>query len=426
MTQAAPSGGGGGDGSSYNIKPNSVSPAGEEQSMGYQEIMQNLHNLKPGDVASAGDAFKNLGTVLDNIASDLATTGNQLSQHWQGTAAQAAMTKFQQLHDQAAQLAAQAHTTANVASWVGNDVLPQYKNIPDPQVMSKSESDAVIGGAVGGVPGAAVGSMLGAFGIGSDGSAKADQAARGYLASLNGHLATANTSLPNTVSGPPGSFGGSGTMQGSTAHTGSGAGSGYGGSGYGGVGGSGGTGPGPGGQNYPTPGGTGHLTPVKLPTGGPGPTGTLQGYNPPPGGGSVPPFGSGPPGGVTTGGGSANPFSRMAMMPGGGPGAGGGGEGLPGEGGLGEGSGLAGESGLANGADTGSVAAGEGAAADAAGAEAAGVAGAEGAEGMGMTGMPMGGSGSGQQDKERQRQAWMHEDEDIWGVPKQDIGPVLG
>jgi uncharacterized protein YukE len=426
MTQAAPSGGSGdssSSGSSYNIKPNTVSPAGEEESMGYQEIMQNLHNLKPGDVASAADAFKNLGTVLDNIASDLANTGNQLSQQWQGAAAQAAMTKFQQLHDQAAQLAAQAHTTSNVAGWVGNDVLPQYKNIPDPQVMSKSESDAVIGGAIGGPGGAMAGTVLGAFGIGSDGSAKADQAARGYLASLNGHLATANASLPNTVTGPNSSgMGGLGTLSGSTTHTGSGTGSGYGGSGYGGVGGSGGTGPGPGVQNYPTPGGT---TPVKLPTGGPGPTGTLQGYTPPPGGGSVPPFGGGSPGGLATGGGSANPFSRMAMMPGGGSGFGGGDEGLPGEGsGLAGEDALAGESGLANGADTGSVAAGEGA--DAAGAEAAGAAGAEGAEGMGMTGMPMGGSGSGQQDKERQRQAWMHEDEDIWGVPKEDIGPVLG
>jgi uncharacterized protein YukE len=196
MTQAAPGGGGGGSGSSYDIKPNAVSPAGEEESMGYQEIMQILHDLKPGDVASAADAFKNLGTVLDSIASNLATTGNQLSQHWQGTAAQAAMSKFQQLHDQAAQLAAQAHTTANVASWVGNDVLPQYKNIPTPQVMSKSESDAIIGGAVAGPEGSLVGGALGAMGIGSDGTGKADQAARGYLSSLNGHLATANAALP--------------------------------------------------------------------------------------------------------------------------------------------------------------------------------------------------------------------------------------
>jgi hypothetical protein len=38
----------------------------------------------------------------------------------------------------------------------------------------------------------------------------------------------------------------------------------------------------------------------------------------------------------------------------------------------------------------------------------------------------MGGSGSGQQDKQWQPRAWMQEDEDIWGVPRDDVGPVIG
>jgi hypothetical protein len=39
----------------------------------------------------------------------------------------------------------------------------------------------------------------------------------------------------------------------------------------------------------------------------------------------------------------------------------------------------------------------------------------------------MGGSGGGGgQDKERQRQAWMNEDDSIWGVPDEDVGPIIG
>jgi uncharacterized protein YukE len=399
----------GSDGTTYNIKPNSVPPPGEEQSMQYPEIMAILHNLKPKDVASAGDAFKNLANVLDSIATDLANTGNQLSNSWQGAAAQAAMNKFQQLHDQAAQLAANAHNTASVAYWLGNDVLPQYQSIPSPEVMSKSESDSIIGSTLG--PGGMMGgAILGAFGVGSDGTGKANNAARGYLASLNGHIATGIQQLPNYVSGPnPGDTGNQPWQTPPRGGPGPGYGSpvtGYPPGGYGGgapLGGGGGMPP------YSPPGG-GRVPPPKLPSGsgGPAPTGTLQGYSPPPGGGTPSPFGGGSPGGMP-GGGSANPFSRLGMMPGGGPGGGG-----PGEG-------LAGDTAAADGA-VGDAAAADGAAAG----EAAGAAGAEGAEGAGMAGMPMGGSGSGQQDKERQRQAWMHEDEDIWGVPKDDVGPVIG
>ena len=420
MVEAAAGGGGGASSSSsdsttYDIKPNSVPPAGEEQSMEYPEIMQILHGLKPGDVASAGDAFENLAKVLDAITSDLANTGNQLgnSKSWEGAAAQAAMNKFQQLHDQAAQLAANAHNTAGVAHWLGHDVLPKYQSIPSPEVMSKSESDAIIGGMFG-AGGAAVGGVAGMFGVGSDGTGKANNAARGYLASLNGYIGEGINQLPPSVSGPnPTNITNPGQWQ--TPPSG-GPGSGYtpiGGyppGGYGGgapIGGGGGTPP------YTPPGG-GRVPPPKLPTGngGPSPTGTLQGYTPPPGGGTPPPFG-GSPGGMP-GGGSANPFSRLGMMPGGGAGAG---EGdLPGESSPDEG--LTGDTAAADGA------AGDAAAAD--GAAAGDAAGAAGAEGEGMAGMPMGGSGSGQQDKERQRQAWMHEDEDIWGVPKDDVGPVIG
>lgn len=421
--------------STYNIQPNSVSPGGEEQSMSYQEIMRILHGLKPGDVASAGAAFENLGKVLDGVAEKLRNTAMKLAadNSWRGAAAQAAMTKFQQLHDQAAQLAANAHTTANSVNWIGHDVLPKYKAIPNPQVMGSSESDAVVGGATFGAAGAASGYALGAMGIGPDGQAKADKAAREYMSTLNGHLASAP--FPQTIQGP-GTEPSIGTGQWITPGSGGGGGSRAGGSapGYGGVGGSGGSGAGAPIAGYTPPADAGQFNPAKLPSGGTGSAGSLQGYSPP-GGGAGSPFGAGSPGTITTGGGSANPFSRMGMMPGEeGLGRGGlpGEEGIPGESGLGKGGlpgeeGLPGESGLADGAasDVGSAAT-DGAAGEAAGADAAGAAGAEGAEGMGMNGMPMAGSGSGQQDKERQRQAWMHEDDEIWGVPEHDVGPVIG
>ena len=408
----------------YNIQPNSVSPGGEEQNMPYQQIMPILHGLAPGDVASAGAAFENLGKTLDAVAENLRKTAMKLAadNSWRGAAAQAAMDKFQQLHDQAAQLAANAHTTANSVNWIGNEVLPKYKAIPAPQVMGASSADAAAGSAIGsvvmpgagGVLGAGAGYVAGALGIGPDGQAKADTAARQYLASLNGHLASAP--FPSSISGSdPFSKGGQGGWITPGSH--GGGGSGYGGGsgiggGMGGAGGAGGGAPMPG---YSPSAGAGHFTPAKLPSNAP--SASLQGYATPTGSPTGSPFGPGSPGGVNPmGGGSANPFSRMpTTMPVGGFGKGG----LPGAGSI------PGESGLAKSAAGEAGAAAEGAAGEAARAEAAGAAGA--AEGGGMAGMPMtGAAGSGQQDKERQRQAWMHEDEDIWGVPQDDIGPIIG
>jgi hypothetical protein len=95
-----------------------------------------------------------------------------------------------------------------------------------------------------------------------------------------------------------------------------------------------------------------------------------------------------------------NPNAGGGLGPGGGFGAGGGplgGSGVPGAAGLGSGGGglPAADGGLGTGA---------------------GVGGAAGAAGRGMPMAPMGGMGGGKEGKERQRAAWLTEDEDVWGA----------
>lgn len=71
------------------------------------------------------------------------------------------------------------------------------------------------------------------------------------------------------------------------------------------------------------------------------------------------------------------------------------------------------------------VATGGAAGTQVAAADGSAAAGAEGSAAPGMAGFPMTGVGAGQSEKDRQRQAWMYEDEDIWGLPTDCIPPVI-
>jgi hypothetical protein len=151
-------------------------------------------------------------------------------------------------------------------------------------------------------------------------------------------------------------------------------------------------------------------------------SGTLQSYTPPPDGTStLPPPGATPPPGGPAGGGnipsftpsplpnSTNVSNRENDLVSDEP--------LTEDGAAADGLAADGMPEVPGMGTTGSVAAAE--------SDAGSVIGSEGADGEG-TGFPMtGGSGSGQQDKERKRQAWMNEDADIWGVPKGNVGPVI-
>lgn len=452
-----------GAGSSFfDVKINEVAPS-EVSGMDVHQIMGILHNLDVEGVTEAADAHMNLASKLDQVASRLARNAHTLAANWQGGAAQAAMDKFQAMHDQAAQLAAQAKQTGQVLHWTAG-VMDKYRNLPTPQGESATQADeqtgSHIGGAVGGAAGSAIGdgigAIAGAFGIGGGNQAKANAQAQKYLTALNQHLVTANNALPSTIGQAPSDWGTS--SQPFQKAGGGGAGSGTGGgvasappmSPYSGAGAGGGSTAGSAGPAHIS-----KFNAAPLVHGGAGPDASLQGYTPPPGGPTtLPPPGPAPttgpvgPTGMPTfvpGGPVPNaedvPLNENALasdqavaedgaLPGeamtGADGAAADGlaaEGVPGVSGMGP----AGDGAAADlpGVESGAVSGTESAiGADGAAPGEIGAADAMGAEGEGMLPM-MGGAGSGQQDKERQRQAWMNEDADLWGVPKDSVGSVI-
>lgn len=206
---------------SYPVKTRAV-PGFSGAGMSAAAIMEILQGLSPGEVAAAGVAHTSLGTTLDNVAVRLAANARTLAQNWSGSAAQAAMGQFQQLHDHMVTLAQQALQVGSVLSWLGGDVLPQFTSLPDPRVSPASLvlGDALAGlvmrspvvgipvaGLLGGATGAATG-LLDSL----DGSAQAaaDHAAQEYIAKLSGYLVIADQSLPDTIGAAPAAGSGSG------------------------------------------------------------------------------------------------------------------------------------------------------------------------------------------------------------------------
>ncbi|HEX8006021.1 MAG TPA: hypothetical protein VF482_06285 [Trebonia sp.] len=442
------------------------------------EIMDILHGLPSGELAAAGAAQTRLGNTLEQIATRVTQHAHTLAQNWTGSAAQAAMVQFQVLHDQTMTLAQQTMQTGAVLSWLGNEVLPKFKALPDPTPASPMATDAQTAAAVGekvagpggAVAGAVGGTIVGAvsslFGGNTQAQAQANRTAQQYLTALNAHLVQANQALPSPVGGSNiHKLGGGGPVTGSASGgPRSGAGTAAPGSGYAGGGAPGsGAGTGPGGGTggmtsvpnaAPPPGsgsgaglGTGPVSVHRgVPGGGslPSSTGSLQSVPVTPGGSPPPSLGAtgaSAPGPAGLGTGSASPAPGFSGLPVPGPAGGGGtasglGAGsefpagaVPGEGVAGVPSeGMAGVPGASGLAAPGAVA--QGAVADTAvgtSASSDGVlaAGAEGQAGYGMTGLPMTGSGAAQQEKERRRQAWLGEDADIWGLPSDHVPPVI-
>jgi uncharacterized protein YukE len=335
-----------------SIKPHEVQPPSDVSGMKSQEIMQILHNLDAEGTAQAGGQFSTLGESLNRIAAQIRQHGNRLAENWKGKSAAAAVNEFKRMHDYAAQLAAQATQTGEVLKWLGSDVLPKYKRLPDPSATAASPEHA-------------------------------NAVARNYLTSLSHHIVAANKAMPSRIVGeaPAKSTGKVGKV-----HPGSGpVHDPFPGPGAPGPGPAPGpgliTGPGP----VPAPG-----TPIPAPT-----AGHLASAGPvaPPAPTAAAPTSAWPGSGWT----GSNGLSAVPIVPGS------------------MGSGAVGE---------GAPAAADSAAAEAAGAGAAGAAGAE----EGMSALPMmGGGAGGKGDSERQRQAWMAEDDEIWGLPADAFqSPLLG
>jgi uncharacterized protein YukE len=481
-------GGGGGpaaSGNRYPLKTAAVTPC-DVSSYKASEIEALMSSLDPQAAAQAGSAHTAASATLSEIAESLIQHVQVLNDSWSGSAAQASAVNFQQLHDTAIGLSQASAQTGSVLSWLGETILPFYKNYKPP------------GNGI-------VGDVESFFGHNPQ-----DSAARQVMTRLNNRLTQANSSLPPEVTKnlptPKLDSGGHGPMSagaGGSPSAGAGAGAGGGGGvggapvaggpGPGGLGAPGPAGPGPGGPGFPGgpggpggpgfPGGPGGGAP-----GGGSPFGNLAG-NPitapvSPGGGPGLPGGPGggglggglPPVPTPGGGGGFTSGIPIVPGPGGFPGEGGlGGEGgrggiigegdpgafpeeglggeapggMIGEGGpggmIGEGGpggfgafgGSPGGTGMAgNGAAGGLAAEAEGPDAVGAGLEEAsalgpdgmiGAAGAESAAAGEAGGMPMMGAGAGgDRERERQRQAWMAEEEDVWNPAVGAAPPVIG
>jgi uncharacterized protein YukE len=427
------------------------------------EIMPILHGLAPEEMAHAGAAHTALGDRLEQIATRVAQHAHTLAQNWTGSAAQAAMVQFQALHDQMATLAQQASQTGAVLSWLGNEVLPKFKALPDPTPASPMATDAQIaaaageqvagpGGAVAGsIGGTVVGAVSSLFGGNSHAQAEADHTAQQYLRALNGYLIQANEALPSPVGGSSlfgdGSPGAGSPSGGSPASAGGmvPASGGYPGAGTGTSQGSrtGSTAGAPRVGAVPAAGvpgatlsavpGSGHGT-VPGASSLPPSTGSLQGVAVPPGG-SLPSSlggstGTSLPGSAGLGTGSPTGMPVIPNLSVSGGTAGGldpDGDELPADAAPGE---VSGEVPGVDSALNGEVV-GVGTPADgvvgtqAVSADGSLAAGAEGSADDGMMGFPMGGSGAAQREKERRRKAWLDEDPDIWGLPADHVPPVI-
>ena len=125
------------------------------------EIMEILGGLDPGAVAAAGNSYTAEARALEALAERIAQHARMLSEHWDGTAADAALAWMRDCHERALIAADQARRTGATLTWLGSEVLPAFRSLPDPA-----------------------------------GQPAADAVASGYLAALDGHLTAAATSLP--------------------------------------------------------------------------------------------------------------------------------------------------------------------------------------------------------------------------------------
>ena len=100
--------------------------------MSGEKIMEILRGLDPGSVAAAGASYRAAASALEILAERIARHTRTLSEHWDGTAADAAVACLCHSREQALNVAAQAKRTGAALTWLGGGVLPVFRSLPDP------------------------------------------------------------------------------------------------------------------------------------------------------------------------------------------------------------------------------------------------------------------------------------------------------
>lgn len=158
----------------------------------WPQIMDILHGIVPAVFGELGAAMLSVAGALDEITGDIETGVAALARQWDGSSAQKAFQAFGVLHGQTATLAAEAAHLGNVMLWVGSDVLPPFRNLPDPILdfaMLKDLHQTTVNFEMTGSPAQQQDEMA------------AQQAAQGYLQALSGYLAEAYNAIPPAIAG---------------------------------------------------------------------------------------------------------------------------------------------------------------------------------------------------------------------------------
>ncbi len=109
-------------GNTYQIKTMAVTPA-SASGMRASEIEALFSRLDPAAVAEAGRAHLAAARTLEATADSLITHARALAGGWSGTAAQASVTAFRQLHETAVEFAQGVRADRSGADLAGRDDL---------------------------------------------------------------------------------------------------------------------------------------------------------------------------------------------------------------------------------------------------------------------------------------------------------------
>jgi hypothetical protein len=109
--------------------------------MSAEEIMEILRGLDPGSVVAAGASYLAAASALDTLAERIARHTQAMSEHWDGTAADAALACMRGSRERALSAAVRAKRTGAALTWLGGEVLPAFRSLPDPA--GQPDADAV-------------------------------------------------------------------------------------------------------------------------------------------------------------------------------------------------------------------------------------------------------------------------------------------